>query len=126
MNVSTDPAHPSDPMHSDCPGREVFKLITGRWTLLILWSMKSGPLRFHRIRDTVEGISERVLSSTLKELCRHGLVARHVEATIPPKVSYELSPCGEGLLEVMNNLTAWIARELEGIEQAKQSFDQEL
>ena len=57
MNVSSTDTL-SDPMHSDCPGRDVFKLITSRWTLLIPWSLKAGPMRFHRIRDTVEGISE--------------------------------------------------------------------
>jgi DNA-binding HxlR family transcriptional regulator len=123
MDVSSDPANPSDPMNSDCPGRDIFKLVTGRWTLLILWSMRSGPLRFHRIRDTVEGISDRVLSSSLKDLCRHGLTARHVEPCVPPKVSYSLTPCGKGLLEVMDHLTGWIARELNDIELAKDRFD---
>jgi DNA-binding HxlR family transcriptional regulator len=109
-------------MHSDCPGRDLFKLVTGRWTLLILWSLKSGSMRFHRIRDAVEGISERVLSSALKELCRHGLTDRHVEPSVPPKVSYSLTRSGEGLLDVMSHLTGWIARELEHIEQAKQRY----
>lgn len=123
MNVSTYSGALADPMHSDCPGREVFKLITGRWTLLILWSLKSGPMRFRRIRDAVEGISERVLSSALKELCRHGLIDRQVEPSVPPKVSYSLTQCGEGLLDVMEHLTGWIARELEGIEKAKRRYE---
>ena len=123
MKVSPSHAAPSDPMHSDCPGRDVFKLVTGRWSLLILWALKSGPVRFHRIRDTVDGISERVLSSSLKELCRHGLITRHVEPSVPPRVSYELTASGEGLLGVMEGLTGWIARELEGIEAAKRRYD---
>lgn len=123
MKVSPSPANLSDPMQSDCPGRDVFKLITSRWTLLILWSLKSGPERFHRIRDTVDGISERVLSSALKDLCRNGLTERHVEPSVPPKVSYSLTPCGRGLLVVMDQLTGWIARELDNIEMAKQRYD---
>ncbi len=125
MNVSPDAAALSDPMHVDCPGRDIFKVITGRWTLLILWSLKSGRMRFHRIRDTVEGISERVLSSALKDLCRHGLVSRHVESSVPPKVSYSLTGSGEGLLEVMEHLTGWIARELDVIEAAKREYDRD-
>ncbi|ASM74366.1 MULTISPECIES: winged helix-turn-helix transcriptional regulator [Roseobacteraceae] len=124
MEVSSIPADPSNPMHSDCPGREVFKLITGRWTLLILWSLKFGPVRFHRIRDAVEGISERVLSSALKDLCRHGLISRHVEPSVPPKVSYSLTQCGEGLLDVMEQLTGWIGNELDAIEVAKRRYDE--
>ena len=122
MKVSPILESLSDPMRSNCPGRDVFKLVTDRWTLLILWSLKSGPMRFHRIRDTVEGISERVLARTLKELCRHGLINRHVEPTVPPKVSYSLTRCGEGLLSVMDGLTGWIAGELAYIENAKKSF----
>ncbi|XDA98736.1 helix-turn-helix domain-containing protein [Sulfitobacter sp. LCG007] len=122
MKVSPIPEALSDPMHSDCPGREVFKLVTGRWTLLILWSLKSGPMRFHWIRDTVEGISERVLSSALRELCRNGLIDRHVEPSVPPKVSYSLTQCGEGLLDVMDRLTDWIASELAYIESAKKNY----
>lgn len=124
MEVSSIPADLSNPMHSDCPGREVFKLITGRWTLLILWSLKAGPVRFHRIRDAVEGISERVLSSALKDLCRHGLISRHVEPSVPPKVSYSLTQCGQGLLIVMEQLTGWIGSELDAIEVAKQRYDE--
>lgn len=122
MKVSPNPEALSDPMHSDCPGRDVFKLVTGRWTLLILWALRSGPMRFHRIRDTVEGISERVLSSTLKELGRNGLIDRHVEPSVPPRVSYSLTQCGEGLLDVMDRLTNWIASELAYIENAKKNY----
>ena len=123
MEVSLAPDDLSDPMHSECPGREVFKLVTGRWTLLILWSLKSGPTRFHRIRDAVEGISERVLSSSLKDLCRHGLISRHVEPSVPPKVSYSITRSGDGLLDVMQQLTGWIANELDSIEAAKREYD---
>lgn len=123
MKVSPTSADLSDPMRSDCPGRDVFKLVTSRWTLLILWSLKSGPVRFHRIRDTVEGISERVLSSALKDLCRYGLVSRHVEPCVPPKVSYSLTASGGGLLDVMEHLTDWIARELDTIAAAKREYD---
>ena len=124
MEVSPALTDPTNPMHADCPGRDVFKLITGRWTLLILWSLKSGTLRFFQIRDQVEGVSERVLSSALKDLCRHGLISRHVEPSVPPKVSYSLTPCGEGLLDVMGQITGWIASELDTIEAAKRRYDE--
>jgi DNA-binding HxlR family transcriptional regulator len=113
----------ADPMNSDCPGRDLFDLITSRWPLLILWALKDGMLRFFEIRNRVEGISERVLSDTLKKLCRHGLIARYVEPSVPPKVSYSLTPSGEGLLVVMGGLTEWIATELDNVEQAKRHHD---
>lgn len=112
-----------DPLTRDCPGRDLFLLATGKWTLLILWALQTGPRRFHQLRDDVQGISERVLSATLKTLVRHGLTQRHVEPSVPPKVSYELTPSGRGLLAVMEQLTTWIAAELETVEAAKSSYD---
>lgn len=122
MEVS---AADADPMTADCPGRDLFLLATGKWTLLILWSLKNGPRRFHQLRDEVEGISERVLSATLKSLCRHGLLRRHVEPSVPPKVSYDLTPTGTGLLSVMEGLTGWIAQELDTVEAAKARYDRD-
>ena len=59
----------------------------------------------------------------MKELSRHGLIDRHVEPSVPPKVSYSLTRCGAGLLDVMEHLTGWIAREMEEIERAKRRYD---
>lgn len=115
--------NPADPMRSDCPGRALFELITSRWPLLILWSLRGGTQRFYEIRNAVEGISERVLSEALKKLCRHGLITRHVEPSVPPKVSYALTDLGEGLLGVMDGLTGWIGRELDNVEAAKRRHD---
>ncbi|MBC9247555.1 helix-turn-helix transcriptional regulator [Paracoccus sp. 11-3] len=123
MEVSTPASEYANPMQSNCPGRHLFELITSRWPLLILWSLKSGTKRFFEIRNEVEGISERVLSEVLKKLCRHGLIDRHVEPSIPPKVSYSLTKSGEGLLAVMEGLTGWIAKELETVERAKARYD---
>lgn len=100
----------SDPMRDDCPGRELFQLVTNRWTLLVLWALKDGELRFYQLRDSIEGISERMLSESLKALGAKGLLERRVEPSIPPKVSYSLTEPGRELLVVMEALTAWIAR----------------
>lgn len=121
MEVSASRAQ--DPMQADCPGRDLFMIATGKWTLLILWALRSGPRRFHQIRDDVDGISERVLSSTLKTLCRNGLMTRHVRPTVPPRVSYALTPTGEGLLSVMDGLTGWIGREIGTVERARAEYD---
>lgn len=123
-DVKVSAAESGDPMNADCPGRALFILATGKWTLLILWSLRDGPRRFHELRDDVGGISERVLSSTLKALCRHGLTDRHVEPTVPPKVSYNITGTGAGLLSVMQQLTGWIAREYQAVEAAKLRHDQ--
>ncbi|WP_417770013.1 winged helix-turn-helix transcriptional regulator [Stappia sp.] len=125
MKVSRDASRQAtdDPLNAECPGRTLFETITGRWSLLILWSLRNGPLRFFELRNRVEGISERVLSHNLKALRRDGLLARHVEPTVPPKVSYSLTKVGAELVEVMDGLTGWIARRLPDVEAARASHD---
>jgi DNA-binding HxlR family transcriptional regulator len=120
MRVSPAPApDPGDPFTADCPGRSVFETITGRWGLLVLLAMRDGPLRFHRLRDHVQGVSERMLSKTLKALCADGLVDRTVEPSVPPKVTYALTPVGAELAEVMSGVLGWIGRRLPEIERAR-------
>lgn len=127
MKVGTTPpaADERDPLRAACPGRTVFETLTNRWTLLILWTLKDGTQRFFVIRDRVEGISERVLSQNLKSLCRSGLIERHVEPSVPPKVTYTLTPIGTDLLSVMDVLTGWIADKLPAIIEAEQRYDSE-
>lgn len=127
MEVGTTPptADENDPLRAACPGRTVFETVTNRWTLLILWALKDGTQRFFVIRDRVEGISERVLSQNLKSLCRSGLIERHVEPSVPPKVTYTLTPIGTDLLSVMDVFTGWIADKLPAIIEAEQRYDSE-
>ena len=125
MEVSpSPPTADADPLHAACPGRAVFETVTNRWTLLILWALKDGTLRFFSLRDRVEGISERVLSQNLKALCRSGLIERHVEPSVPPKVSYTLTATGADLLSVMDSLTGWIADKLPQIVEAERRYDE--
>ena len=113
-----------DPFTPDCPGREVFNHITNRWALLILAALRDGPLRFHLLRDRVGGISEKMLSQTLKVLGRDGLVHRSVEPTIPPQVSYELTEIGAELSEQFADLIQWMGRRVPDILLAQQTHDE--
>lgn len=113
-----------DPFTPDCPGREVFNHITGRWALLILAALRDGPLRFHLLRDRVGGISEKMLSQTLKVLGRDGLVHRSVEPTVPPQVSYQLTEIGAELSEQFAGLIGWMGRRVPDILAAQQRHDQ--
>jgi DNA-binding HxlR family transcriptional regulator len=123
-NIEVGLAAASDLLDANCPGRELFELVTNRWTLLILWALKGGTLRFYALRDSVEGISERVLSQNLKALCRAGLIERKVEPTIPPKVSYTLLPSSYQLLDIMGRLTSWIGENVMGVRDAQRRYDQ--
>src|ERR1700691_1865281 len=78
-----------------CPTRQVIGRIGDKWTLLVLYALGEGTLRFSQLRSEVEGISQKMLTQTLRALERDGIVHRHVYATIPPKVEYSLTPLGE-------------------------------
>ena len=112
-----------NPMTQDCPGREVFNHITSRWALLIFVALHGGPQRFHALRDGIEGISEKMLSQTLKTLARDGLVRRLVEPTVPPQVSYELTPLGEDLARRLQGLVQWLGDHIDAIVAAQRRHD---
>jgi DNA-binding HxlR family transcriptional regulator len=108
---------------AECPGRAVFNHITSRWGLLLLVTLGEGPLRFHLLRDRIEGISEKMLSQTLKSVVRDGLVRRLVEPTVPPRVTYELTPIGAELAAPLRDVVERLGRFVPDILAAQQAYD---
>ncbi len=94
-----------------CPSREAFEHVTGRWGALTLGSLRCGPLRFGALRRAVDGVSDRMLSQTLGQLERDGLVHREDHHTNPPHVEYSLTPAGR---RVADQVVA-LARTLESV-----------
>ncbi|GAA4201990.1 hypothetical protein GCM10022220_08800 [Actinocatenispora rupis] len=109
--------------HSDCPARMVLDHVTGRWGVLILTALRGGDLRFHELRGRIEGISDKMLSQTLRVLVRDGLVRRTVEPAAPPRVSYALTGLGEGVTEPLGALTGWIRTHARQILTAQDAYD---
>jgi DNA-binding HxlR family transcriptional regulator len=91
----------------DCPSRHVFDLVGERWTGLVLLALRGETLRFAALRRLIEGISQKMLTQTLRELERDGLVRRQAFATVPVTVEYSLTALGESLCEVIEALRAW-------------------
>ncbi|WP_406457935.1 helix-turn-helix transcriptional regulator [Streptomyces sp. NBC_00876] len=98
-----------DVFHTDCPARDVVDHVTSRWGIWVLISLRSGNLRFYELRESIQGISEKMLSQTLRALVQDGLVWREVEPTTPPQVTYGLSEfgrdVGEPLTELFDRIT---------------------
>jgi len=113
----------ADPLTADCLGREVFNHMTTRWGLLCLIALSNGPLRFHALRDHIEGVSEKMLSQSLKTLTRDGLILRSVEPTIPPQVTYALSMLGQEVAPSLQVLVAWLGGRIDDILRAQRAFD---
>jgi DNA-binding HxlR family transcriptional regulator len=128
MNTSVQPVRLDQELiafTTECPGRAVFKHIASRWGLLLLVTLGEGPLRYHHLRNRIEGISEKMLTQTLKSLVRDGLVRRLVEPTNPPRVTYELTPIGEYLAAPLRDVVVRLGRRVPDILAAQQSYDRQ-
>lgn len=98
---------PIDPHHDCRPVGEILHQIGGKWTVLIINQLGNGPLRFGEIKRIVGGISQKVLTATLRDLEMDGFVTRTVTPSIPPRVDYELTDLGRDLLVPLRALGAW-------------------
>ncbi|WP_078973493.1 winged helix-turn-helix transcriptional regulator [Streptomyces sp. MMG1533] len=108
-----------------CPVREVLDRVSGKWSVQILVAAAHGPIRFTELERSIEGISRRMLTLTLRNLERDGLVTRTVHATVPPKVEYELTPVARELHETLQRLTDWAERNRVYIAESRASYDTE-
>ncbi|MGW3495312.1 winged helix-turn-helix transcriptional regulator [Streptomyces sp. NPDC001020] len=108
-----------------CPVREVLDRVAGKWSVQILVAAAHGPIRFTELERGIEGISRRMLTLTLRNLERDGLVTRTVHPTVPPKVEYELTPIAWELHATLLSLTDWAERHRVAIAEARASYDAE-
>ncbi len=92
---------------ANCPIRDVLDQIGDKWSTLMLSLLGEKPYRFGELRRAVPDISQRMLTQTLRDLQRDGLVSRHVYPTVPPAVEYRLTPLGHSLLEPLSHLIRW-------------------
>lgn len=97
--------------------------VTGRWGALIIAALVPGPLRFSALHQRIEGISQKMLSQYLKSLVRYGLVERLVEPTVPPQVTYLLTPLGLSLAQQLCTLLGWFSSHTPDLEAARQRHD---
>ena len=107
-----------------CPAvREVLHRVGDKWSVQIVALLGDGPMRFSELRRSIEGISQRMLTLTLRGLERDGLVTRTVFPEIPPRVDYELTRLGNTLLEPIQGLAEWADRHRTSIQDARARFD---
>ena len=103
--------------------REILDLVGDKWTLYIIATLRSGPVRFNELRRQIDGISQRMLTINLRGLERDGLVKRTLFPTIPPRVDYELTELGRTLLAPVMALVTWASSNQENIRGARARFD---
>ncbi len=103
--------------------REVLNRVGDKWSVLIVGLLADGPKRFSELRRAIEGISQRMLTLTLRGLERDGLVTRTVYPTIPPRVEYQLTELGRTLRQPIQSLAKWAQDNRERIQQARNRYD---
>lgn len=100
---------------AECPSRGILNHLTSRWGTLVMVALATGPHRFAELRRKVGGVSERMLSQTLKDLEADGFVLRTAHPVVPPHVDYELTPLGMQAAEHLVPLVSWIENALPDI-----------
>jgi DNA-binding HxlR family transcriptional regulator len=124
--VSTLPASfQGDAFNSNCPTRLVLDQIADKWTVLVLGALDSGPVRFNALKRRLQGVSQKMLAHTLRQLERNGLVERRAFPTVPVTVEYSLTPLGDALTQPVNALRAWAETNISLMLAAQQRFDAE-
>jgi len=110
----------------DCPVREVLDRLGDKWSVLIILTLKSGTLRFSKIKKAIPDISQRMLTFTLRHLERDGLVTRKMYMTVPPKVEYSLTDMGKSFSEKSEGLVAWAHENRPKIDVSRSSYDKKV
>nr|WP_292837638.1 helix-turn-helix domain-containing protein [Mesorhizobium sp.] len=107
----------------NCPMREVLDRVGDSWSLLVVINLQERPVRFNALRRSIEGISQRMLTVTLRSLERDGLVTRTVKPTTPPEVEYALTALGRSIAGPIGALGAWAAENRDHMRAARNAFD---
>jgi DNA-binding HxlR family transcriptional regulator len=108
---------------ANCPTRQLLDRIADKWSVLILTTLGGSEMRFNGLKRRIEGISQKMLSQTLRSLERDGLVSRRVVPTVPVSVTYAITPLGTELLDALRAMIDWAERRMVAVAQAQAAYD---
>jgi DNA-binding HxlR family transcriptional regulator len=114
---------PTGKPRSTCRGRDVLDRVGDKWSLHVLTVLDDQTLRFGQLRRAIDGISQRMLTVTLRNLERDGIVHRTLYPEIPPRVEYALTPLGETLLKAVGAFVLWAEDHVDEIDEARAAYD---
>lgn len=103
--------------------RDSLALLQSKWSVDVLLALGEGTLRYHELLHELDGISEKVLTQTLRQMERDGLIGRRVHAEVPPRVEYALTPLGATMAAPMKSLAAWSMAHGKRVDEARDRFD---
>jgi DNA-binding HxlR family transcriptional regulator len=106
-------------LSKNCPSNSVLEMVAGKWQVLILYTLRGGKRRYSELQHTVEGISQKMLTQTLRELERNGLVKRTSYPVVPPHTEYELTELGASLEDIVYRLGGWAQENIRAVLEAR-------
>ncbi|WP_298954667.1 helix-turn-helix domain-containing protein [uncultured Methylobacterium sp.] len=112
-----------DVFAADCPTRRLLDRIADKWSTLILLTLHDAPMRFNGLKRRIEGVSQKMLSQTLRSLERDGLVSRKVVATVPVSVTYAITPLGASLVASLRAMIDWAETRMPEVAAAQAAYD---
>ena len=112
-----------DVYNEHCPTRMVLDRIADKWTVLIVGALENKTKRFGELRREIGGVSQKMLTQTLRGLERDGLVTRVVYASVPPKVEYSLTELGRTLVRIVEAIRGWSEKNIEDVLKARENYD---
>jgi DNA-binding HxlR family transcriptional regulator len=112
-----------DAFMAECPSRQLLDRMSDKWVTLVLCALEDEPQRYSQLARTIAGVSQKMLTQTLRTLERDGMVTRTVTATVPVTVTYELTALGRSLLVVFARVKAWAESHMDEVLAARASYD---
>lgn len=106
-----------------CPSRALLALVADKWTLLIMPALRRGPMRNGDLMRLIEGVSQKMLTQTLRTLESNGLVRRIDYLEVPPRVEYELTDLGRSLADAIRKLDSWVEAHISEVHEAREEFE---
>ncbi len=106
-----------------CPSRQLLATLSDKWVVLVLIALADGPARYSELRRRIAGVSQKMLTQTLRGLERDGFATRTVTATVPVTVTYEITPLGASLTDVVAHVKCWAENNIASVTAARTSYD---
>ena len=112
-----------DAFLATCPSRQLVDRISDKWVTLVLPALADGPQRYSDLARRIAGVSQKMLTQTLRSLERDGLVTRQVTPSVPVRVDYELTPLGHNLMQLLSSIKHWAELHMDEVLEARATYD---
>jgi DNA-binding HxlR family transcriptional regulator len=115
-----------DAFVAECPTRALLDRLSDKWVSLVLVALAPGPMRYRQLHRRIDGVSQKMLTQTLRTMARDGLLTRTVTPTVPLRTDYELTPLGRSLLPLVAAIKAWAEANIDAVESARRQYDAQM